>query len=305
MKRKFQCGTIQLDFNAPIRFNLQYRSESAPEDVDEKQEAEAEFKGAVEKNEKGEVIWREGKLKTGFERPVVVHRAILGSIERMSAILIEHFAGKWPFWLSPRQIMVIPVAAAFTEYSDWLVKQFTLHGFYAESDLSGKTMPKKIREAQLAQWNYIVVAGEKEESDFLVNVRQRDVEKPLGSFALPDFIKKLQSEAMPTSQALNTFETYKGKTVSVAPAVLTSAASGGTAGSKQAGSAKPASAAAGSREELLRDQPYVKGFHPTSADLDVFNAMREKEIPQTPNLRRWFDHIESFTPAERARWPGA
>lgn len=262
-------------------------------------------KGRWKKNDKGEVIWREGKLKTGFERPVVVHRAILGSIERMSAILIEHFAGKWPFWLSPRQVMVIPVAAAFTEYSEWLVKQFTLHGFDAEVDSSGKTMPKKIRDAQLAQWNYIIVAGEKEESEFLVNVRQRDVEKPLGVFTLPDFIKKLQSEAMPTSQALNTFESYKGKTVSVAPAVLTPPPSGGTAGSKQSGSSKPISAEAGGKEELFRDQPYVGGFHPTSADVALFNALRAHEIPSTPNLRRWFDHIESFTPAERAIWPAA
>merc|ERR1712224_696527 len=122
MRRKHQCGTIQLDFCAPIRFNLQYRSEGAGDDVGE--DDKGEFQGAVEKNKEGEVIWREGKLKSGFERPVVVHRAILGSVERMSAILMEHFSGKWPFWLSPRQVMLVPVASAFNEYAEWIVRQF-------------------------------------------------------------------------------------------------------------------------------------------------------------------------------------
>jgi len=114
MKRKHQCGTIQLDFQMPIRFNLQYKKEGV-DDVPEDKEDEKDFKGAEEKNAKGEVIWREGKLKAGNERPVVIHRAILGSVERMSAILIEHYAGKWPFWLSPRQVMVVPVSAIYNE----------------------------------------------------------------------------------------------------------------------------------------------------------------------------------------------
>merc|ERR1712232_1439632 len=77
MRRKHQCGTIQLDFCAPIRFILQYRSESASDEPsEEKEQDKSDFQGAVEKNKEGEVIWREGKLKAGFERPVVVHRAI-------------------------------------------------------------------------------------------------------------------------------------------------------------------------------------------------------------------------------------
>jgi threonyl-tRNA synthetase len=299
MKRKFQCGTIQLDFNAPIRFNLQYRSETALEEGEANPEAEAEFKGAEERNDKGDVIWKEGKLKTGFERPVVIHRAILGSIERMSAILIEHYAGKWPFWLSPRQIMVIPVAGAFTDYAEWLVKQFMLHGFHAEVDTSGKTMQKKIRDAQLAQWNYIAVVGEKEESEFLVNVRQRDEAQPLGSFSLQDFIARLQSQAMPTSQPLNKLESYKGKAVSTQSGVAAPSGAAPTDTSKT----KPASG--DNQEALFRDQPYVKGFHPTSADLKLFNTMSERDLPSTPNLRRWFDHIESFTQTERFSWPDA
>ncbi|CAE7028723.1 THRRS [Symbiodinium natans] len=141
MKRKHQCGTIQLDFNGPIRFNLQYRKEGVEEGVDD--EEKGEFKGAEEKNAKGEVIWREGRLKNGFERPVVIHRAILGSVERMSAILMEHYAGKWPFWLSPRQVQVVPVGTQFNEYALWVERQLQIHGFYAEAETSGKTLNKK------------------------------------------------------------------------------------------------------------------------------------------------------------------
>merc|ERR1712217_617064 len=177
---------------------------------DDKEE-KAEFVGAVEKDSKGEVIWREGKLKNGFERPVVVHRAILGSIERMSAILIGHYAGKWPFWLSPRQVMVVPISDKFHNYADWLVRQLTLFGFYAEAEKSSKTLNKKVRESQLAQWNYICVVGEQEQTDLTVNVRSRDVEKPLGTFSVVDFMAKLRSEGMPTSQPLSQFEAFEGR----------------------------------------------------------------------------------------------
>merc|ERR1719343_394343 len=205
-KRKFQCGTIQLDFNNPIRFNLQYKTVDDKEGAAVEEEEKGEFVGAVEKNDKGEVIWREGKLKSGFERPVIIHRAILGSIERMSAILIEHYGGKWPLWLSPRQVMVVPVSEKFNDYAHWVERQLMLHGFYAESEPSSKTLPKKVREAQLAQWNYIAVVGDKEMTDLSVNVRERDIEKPLGTFTMAEFLAKLDAQGMPTSQPLRQFE---------------------------------------------------------------------------------------------------
>ncbi|CAE7729129.1 THS1 [Symbiodinium pilosum] len=117
------------------------------------------------------VIWREGRLKNGFERPVVIHRAILGSVERMSAILMEHYAGKWPFWLSPRQVQVVPVGTQFNEYAQWVERQLQIHGFYAEAETSGKTLNKKVREAQLAQWNYVAVVGAEEQNALSVNLR--------------------------------------------------------------------------------------------------------------------------------------
>lgn len=140
LKRPHQCATIQLDFQLPIRFNLSYV------------------------NEQGE--------KT---RPVIIHRAILGSVERMIAILTESYAGKWPFWLSPRQVMVIPVGPLFDEYAVEIKNKLWEAGFNAEVDTdSSDTMNKKIRNAQLAQFNFILVVGEKERNAGTVNVRTRD-----------------------------------------------------------------------------------------------------------------------------------
>lgn len=179
LKRPHQCATIQLDFQLPIRFNLSYVSET-------------------------------GEKK----QPVIIHRAILGSVERMIAILTENFAGKWPFWLSPRQVMVVPVGPPFDEYADLVRQQLHDSGFMAECDVdAGDTMNKKIRNAQLAQFNYILgkltchldfscrystkypflfcsVVGEKEKTSGTVNVRTRD-NKVHGEVSVAELIVKL------------------------------------------------------------------------------------------------------------------
>lgn len=264
----------------------------------------------METNDQGEVIWREGKLKTGFERPVVVHRAILGSVERMSAILMEHFAGKWPFWLSPKQVLVVPVAKEFVRYAEWLVKQFSLHGFYAEAETSGKTLNNKIRQGQTAQWNYICVVGEKEEADLSVNIRLRGEKNPLGTLSLPDFVGRLKAEALPTSQPIDRFQDYNGRAVDLASApvpVAVSTAQPAAAPEKSPKTEKSCKIANGVKptgnEALLADQPYLKGFSPTKADVDLHEQCRATEIPKTVNLKRWFDHIDSFTVVERKNWP--
>ena len=139
LKRRFQCATVQLDFQLPIRFNLSYVSEA---------------------NEP--------------ERPIIIHRAILGSVERMFAILTEHFAGKWPFWLSPRQVMIVPVSELSRDYAHEVRTVLRKEGFYCEVDDSDRKMQKKVREAQLEQWNYILVVGEGEKTNRTVNIRTRD-----------------------------------------------------------------------------------------------------------------------------------
>ncbi|KAF7732118.1 threonyl-tRNA synthetase [Apophysomyces ossiformis] len=143
LRRKHQCATIQLDFQLPERFKLEYRTENTESDL-------------------------------AFSRPVIIHRAILGSVERMMGILIEHFAGKFPFWLSPRQISVIPVAAAFFDYAQEITTKLISLGIHADADLSDSTLPKKIRNSELAHYNFIFVVGGEEEKSRSVNVRNRD-----------------------------------------------------------------------------------------------------------------------------------
>ncbi|KAJ8569822.1 hypothetical protein K7X08_006399 [Anisodus acutangulus] len=140
MKRKFQCATLQLDFQLPQRFNLSYSAED----------------------------------ESKRERPVMIHRAILGSVERMFAILLEHFKGKWPFWLSPRQAMVCPVSDKSQSYALELRERIHDAGYYVDVDTSDRTIQKKVREAQVAQYNYILVVGEAEVSSGEVSVRVRD-----------------------------------------------------------------------------------------------------------------------------------
>merc|ERR1712002_1439924 len=140
LKRHHQCATIQLDFNLPKRFNLSF--------IDEKGEK---------------------------QHPVMIHRAILGSLERMIAVLTESYGGKWPFWLSPRQVMVVPVGIPFNDYAKEVASYLRGKGYCAEADTDdSNTMNKKVRNAQIAQFNFIFVVGEKERTNKTVNVRTRD-----------------------------------------------------------------------------------------------------------------------------------
>uniref|UniRef100_A0A8C1PAF4 threonine--tRNA ligase n=1 Tax=Cyprinus carpio TaxID=7962 RepID=A0A8C1PAF4_CYPCA len=149
--RYHQCATIQLDFQLPIRFNLTYDK----------------------------------------DRPVIIHRAILGSVERMIAILTENYAGKWPLWLSPRQVMLVPVNPSLEEYAKQVCERFVEAGFMADADLdSGCLLNKKIRNAQLAQYNFILVVGEKERAASSVNVRTRD-NKVHGELSVHEVMQRL------------------------------------------------------------------------------------------------------------------
>ncbi|XP_070985631.1 threonine--tRNA ligase 1, cytoplasmic-like [Oncorhynchus clarkii lewisi] len=155
--RYHQCATIQLDFQLPIRFNLNF-------------------------------VGKDGDDKA---RPVIIHRAILGSVERMIAILTENYAGKWPLWLSPRQVMFVPVNPTCEEYAKRMCKQFVEAGFMADADLdSSCLLNKKIRNAQLAQYNFILVVGEKEKLTNSVNVRTRD-NKVHGELSVSEVLARL------------------------------------------------------------------------------------------------------------------
>nr|XP_006811408.1 PREDICTED: threonine--tRNA ligase, cytoplasmic-like [Saccoglossus kowalevskii] len=131
----------------------------------------------AEKNQILVVYWQiQFTTHDGTEkRPVIIHRAILGSVERMIAILTESYGGKWPFWLSPRQAMVVPVGPTVHDFAEEVKDEIYKAGFLCDVDVDpGDTMNKKIRNAQLAQYNFILVVGEKEKTNKTVNVRTRD-----------------------------------------------------------------------------------------------------------------------------------
>ncbi|XP_074273975.1 threonine--tRNA ligase, mitochondrial 1-like [Silene latifolia] len=160
LKRKFQCATLQLDFQLPLRFKLSYSAED------------------------------EAKR----ERPVMLHRAILGSVERMFAILLEHYKGKWPFWLSPRQAVVCTVSERSAAYALEVRDQIHKAGFFVDLDISDKTINKKVREAQLSQYNYILVVGEKDAENRVVTVRIRDKNEH-SPMTVEDLLKHFTEEA--------------------------------------------------------------------------------------------------------------
>jgi len=103
----------------------------------------------------------------------MVHRAILGSVERMIAVLCEHTGGKWPFWLSPRQVCVVPVKDLFLNYANEVKSILHNLGYYVDISDSNNTLPKKVAEAQSAGYNFILVVGEKEEKDRAVTIRRQ------------------------------------------------------------------------------------------------------------------------------------
>lgn len=162
MDRVHQCATIQLDFQLPIRFELQYSTSTQNE----------------------------------FARPVIIHRAMLGSVERMFAVLCEHFGGKWPLWLSPRQVMLIPVHADFNEYCEKVRQRLHSEGFYVDVDLSKGTFNKKVRNAQIAQYNFQLVVGKAEVANESVNIRTREnkVEGEVKVDDMVEMLKKLRAE---------------------------------------------------------------------------------------------------------------
>lgn len=177
LKRSWQCATIQLDFLQPQNFSLEYATGESVEQIKAEHEAaEAKAKeAAAEAEEAAKAGKRHVKpLAPGYARPVMIHKAICGSYERFIAILMEHFAGKWPFWLSPRQILIIPVGKGFYEYGQELRAIFRKHKMYVDVDLSGEVLKKKIRTGQLAQYNFIFVVGDEEVKGRMVNVRYRD-----------------------------------------------------------------------------------------------------------------------------------
>ncbi len=162
--RKWQLGTIQLDYNAPERFDLKFVGEDNAD-----------------------------------HRPAVLHRAIYGSFERFIAILIEHFAGAFPFWLAPVQAVVLPLSEKFVEYADQVGEKLRAAGVRVEVDRSNEKLGAKIRIAQLAKIPWMLVVGEKEASSGTVSLRKR-TGGDQGSIPVEELLG--QANALTASRAL-------------------------------------------------------------------------------------------------------
>ena len=164
--RRWQCGTVQLDFSMPERLGAHY--------IDENDERQT---------------------------PVMIHRAILGSLERFIGILIEQYAGQMPLWLSPVQAVVMPITDAQADYANEVAEQLVAAGLRAEKDLRNEKISYKIREHTLQRVPYLLVAGEREKSSATVAVRKRDG-NDLGAMPVTDLIALMQEQNSTKAQEI-------------------------------------------------------------------------------------------------------
>jgi threonyl-tRNA synthetase len=157
--RAWQCTTVQFDFNLPERFDLTYQDDEG-----------------------------------GRRQPYMVHRAILGSMERFLGVLIEHYGGAFPVWLAPVQAVVIPIADRHAGYAKTVQETLETAGFRVETDTRSERMNQKIRTAQLQKIPYMLVVGDREMEAGAVAVRQRDGED-LGAMPIKEFQERLALES--------------------------------------------------------------------------------------------------------------
>lgn len=156
--RTWQCGTIQLDFQLPLRFELEYTGADGEK-----------------------------------HRPIMIHRVVFGSIERFIGILIEHFAGAFPTWLAPVQVKVLPISDKYLEYGMQVLEELRAAGIRAEIDTHAEKIGYKIRQSRLEKVPYMLIVGQKEEEDHKVSMRSR-YDGDAGSMDLSAFIEQVREE---------------------------------------------------------------------------------------------------------------
>ena len=158
MNRAWQCATLQIDYQQPLKFGLEYTGE-------------------------------DGRQHT----PVMIHRAVLGSLERFTAILVEHFKGKFPVWIAPTQVIVLSISEQVSGYAEEVYKRLKEGGFRAAVDISGRTLQYKIRDAKLKEIPYTIILGKNEAEAKTVSIRMRDGTQKNG-MKIEDFVSQLSEE---------------------------------------------------------------------------------------------------------------
>ena len=159
LDREWQCSTIQFDFNLPKLFELSYNDSD-----------------------------------NTHKQPYMIHRALLGSLERFMGVLIEHYAGRFPLWLAPVQISILNITAEVADYAAAVKSILEKDNFRVELDLSGETLQKKIREKEMLKIPYMVVIGKKEKENKTVSIRRRGMEN-IGVMSVADFVARLKAES--------------------------------------------------------------------------------------------------------------
>jgi len=166
LNRQWQCSTIQVDFNNPERFDMQFRGSDGKE-----------------------------------HRPIMIHRALMGSLERFFGVLIEHYAGAFPVWLAPAQVIILTIAERHSEYARVLSEQFLAEGIRTETDFENEKIGYKIRNATMLKVPYLVIIGDKEMTENMVTVRKRSGEN-IGPFTPDEFIALVKEKVGEKSQEL-------------------------------------------------------------------------------------------------------
>jgi threonyl-tRNA synthetase len=156
--RSWQLGTIQVDYNLPERFELEYTGSD---------------------NQK--------------HRPVMIHRAPFGSLERFLAVLIEHTEGKFPLWLNPEQIIVLPISDKYNDYAQKVLNQLNNYDIRGRIDDRNEKIGKKIREAEMNRITYMLIVGEKEAENGSVSAR-RQGQGDIGDFSISEFANLIEEE---------------------------------------------------------------------------------------------------------------
>jgi threonyl-tRNA synthetase len=163
--RKWQLGTIQVDYNLPERFELEYTGSD-----------------------------------NAKHRPVMIHRAPFGSLERFIAVLIEHCAGKFPLWLSPEQAVILPISERFNEYAEMVKNQLAEQDIRVSIDDRNEKIGKKIRDAEMNKIPYMLIVGEKEMEENKISVR-RQADGDKGMMSLPEYVTHMEIEVKIPTQA--------------------------------------------------------------------------------------------------------
>jgi len=156
--REWQCSTIQFDFNLPKRFNMTYTGPNGKE-----------------------------------HEVLMIHRALLGAIERFFAILVEHYEGNLPIWLAPTQVKILPISDNYISYAQRIHEKLQAYGIRSEIDTSASTISYKIREAEVQKIPYMVICGEHEANLKKISIRKHGVGN-LGLLSTKEFIKKIRNE---------------------------------------------------------------------------------------------------------------